>query len=163
MCKRDALFSVVFCCCCGLELSSRSSSASAFPVHLELYASCGTAYSLMQMSYSLITHDHNERKVVAGRETRFFFFSCLRVCLWMARYSYCLNRVPNVTTPATSTWCYGPVPRFEGRSQGQPTLLSCDVGLLMASANRSRVESCSGGLELVQCPHYPVEPARVRA
>ena len=32
----------------------------------------------------------------------------------------------------------------------------------MASANRSRVESCSGGLELVQCPHYPRYKAYTR-
>ena len=32
----------------------------------------------------------------------------------------------------------------------------------MASANRSRVESCSGGLELVQCPHYPIYRAYTR-
>ena len=68
-----------------------------------------------------------------------------------------------VTTPVASTWRYGPVPRVGGGSQDQPTSLSCDVGLLMASANRSKVESCSGGLELVLCPHYPIEPTRVRA
>ena len=61
----------------------------------------------------------------------------------------------DVTTPASSTWCCSPGPRLKGEAKSQPASLSCDVGLLVASANRSRVESCSGGLELVQCPHYP--------
>ena len=61
----------------------------------------------------------------------------------------------DVTTPASSTWCCSPGPRLKGEAKSQPASLSCDVGLLVASANRSRVESCSEGLELVQCPHYP--------
>ena len=43
-----------------------------------------------------------------------------------------------------------------GEAKSRSASLSCDVGLLMASANRSRIESCSGGLELVLCPHYPI-------
>ena len=54
-------------------------------------------------------------------------------------------------------------PGLKREVKSRPASLSCDVGLLMASASRSRVESCSGGLELVLCPHYPIEPARVRA
>ena len=42
-------------------------------------------------------------------------------------------------------------PGLEGGTKSQPTLLTCDLELLMTSANGSRVESCSGGAEFVRC------------
>ena len=81
----------------------------------------------------------------------FFFFS-----FHVSSNEYEVFQEASVTTPATSAWCYGPVPQFQGRSR-EPVyvaLVRCRTG----SWHRQtcRVESCSGGLELVQCPYYPI-------
>ena len=99
------------------------------------------------------TYDKTEYDVgfVPSRLLSFFFFCFLFVIVACRDDAGHLNVVLRSSTPG-----------LKRDAKSQPTSLLCNVGLLVASANRSRVESYSGGLELVPCPHCRIYRAYTR-
>ena len=99
------------------------------------------------------TYDKTEYDVgfVPSRLLSFFFVCFLFVIVACRDDAGHLNVVLRSSTPG-----------LKRDAKSQPTSLLCNVGLLVASANRSRVESYSGGPELVPCPHCRIYRAYTR-